>query len=131
MYVKRFALGLLVSASLFALLAFAQQPASVAKVEVTSSANEAEVGQQIKLTVVAKDANGKVLNQEPSTYFAGPFDAATADENGVVRLHGPGEVIAGAIVGGKNGITSIVVKPASIKTVEIAEIKSPVVVGGT
>src|SRR5215510_9807531 len=128
MYVKRFALGLMVSGSLFALVAFAQQPASVAKVEVTSSANEAEVGQQIKLTVVAKDANGRVLNEQPSTYFAGPFDAATADENGVVRLHGPGEVIAGAMVGGKSGFTTITVKPSSIKTVEVAEIKSPVVV---
>jgi len=131
MYVKRFALGLLVSASLFALLAFAQQPASVAKVEVTSSANEAEVGQQIKLTVVAKDANGKVLNEQPSTYFAGPFDAATADENGVVRLHGPGEVIAGAMVGGKSGFTTITVKPSSIKTVEVARLTAPLVVGGT
>ena len=131
MYVKRFALGLLVSASLFALLAFAQQPASVAKVEVTSSANEAEVGQQIKLTVVAKDANGRVVNEQPSTYFAGPFDAATADETGVVRLHGPGEVIAGAMVGGRSGFTKITVKPSSIKTVDVAPVRAPLVVGGT
>src|SRR5262245_44885786 len=131
MNIKRFALGIIVSVSLFAFLAFAQQPSAVATVEVTASPKQAEVGQQVKLTVVAKDAGGKVVNEQPSTYFAGPFDAATADENGVVRLHGPGEVIAGAIVGGKNGITRIVVKPASIKKVEIAEIKSPVVVGGT
>src|SRR5262245_53161741 len=131
MYIKRFALGLMVSASLFALPAFAQQPAQVAKVEVTSSAKEAEVGQQIKLTVTARDANGKVVNEQPSTYFAGPFDAATADEAGVVRLHGPGEVIAGAMVGGKSGFTTITVKPSSIKTVEVAPLKAPLVVGGT
>ena len=72
MYIKRFALGVIVSASLFALIAFAQQ-SSVATVEVTASQKEAEVGQQVKLTVVAKDANGKVLNERPSTYFAGPL----------------------------------------------------------
>jgi hypothetical protein len=130
MYIKRFALGLIVSVSLFALIALAQQ-SSVATVEVTASQKEAEVGQQVKLTVIAKDAGGKVLNEQPSTYFAGPFDAATADENGVIKLHGPGEVIAGAIVGGKNGFTKITVKPASIKTVEIEAVKTPLVVGGT
>ena len=130
MHIKRFALGVIVSASLFALIAFAQQ-SSVATVEVTASQKEAEVGQQVKLTVVAKDASGKVLNEQPSTYFAGPFDAATADENGIIKLHGPGEVIAGAIVGGKNGFTKITVKPASIKTVEIEAVKAPLVVGGT
>ena len=36
--------------------------------------------------MVAKDATGKVVNVQPSTYFAGPFDAATADENGVLKL---------------------------------------------
>ena len=131
MHIKRFALGVIVSASLFALIAFAQQPAVVATVEVTSNPKEAEVGQQVKLTVVAKDTNGKVLSEKPSTYFAGPFDAATADENGVLKLHGPGEVIAGAIVGGKTGFARIMVKPASIKTVEIATMKAPLVVGGT
>lgn len=131
MHIKRFALGIIVSASLFALIAVAQQSGSVATVEVTSSAKEAEVGQQVKLTVIAKDANGKVVNEQPSTYFAGPFDAATADDSGVIRLHGPGEVVAGAIVGGKSGITKITVKPASIKTVEIAALKAPLVVGGT
>src|SRR5215510_7156100 len=130
MNIKRFALGIIVSVSLFAFLAFAQQPSPVATVEVTASPKEAEVGQQVKLTVVAKDASGKVVNEPPSTFFAGPFDAATADENGVIRLHGPGEVTVGAIVGGKPGFAKIIVRPAGIKTVEVAEIKAPIVVGG-
>jgi hypothetical protein len=128
MLVTRLALGVIAVTFLFSGIAFGQQ---VAIVEVTSSAKEAEVGQQIKLTAVAKDERGNVVNEAPSTYFAGPFDAATADENGVVRLHGPGEVIAGAIVGGKTGFTKIVVKPAGIKTVEIPGLKAPLVVGGT
>lgn len=110
-------------------LAFGQP--RVATVEITPSAKEAEVGQQIKLTAVAKDEKGNVVNEAPSTYFAGPFDAATADENGILRLHGPGEVIAGAIVSGKTGFTKIMVKPAGIRKVEIAEISAPLVVGGT
>jgi hypothetical protein len=127
MFVKRFVLGIILC-SCFALPAFAQQP-SVATVEVTASQKEAEVGQEVKLTVVAKDANGKVVNVAPSTYFAGPFDAAAADENGVVKLVGPGEVIAGAMVSGKPGFTTIVVKPAGIKTVEINSVAAPITVG--
>ena len=85
----------------------------------------------MKLTAIAKDASGNVVNVEPSTYFAGPFDAAAADENGNLKLFGPGEVIAGAIVGGKTGFTKIMVKPATIKTIQIKSIKTPLVVGGT
>ncbi len=92
---------------------------------------EAEVGQRVKLTVVAKDAAGKVVNESPSTFFAGPFDIANADENGLVRLFGPGEVTAGAIVGGKTGFTTFTVKPATIKTVEITSITTPLVAGST
>ena len=87
--------------------------------------------QQVKLAVVAKDAAGNVVNEPPSTYFAGPFDAAAADDSGNVKLFGPGEVIAGAIVGGKTGFTKFIVKPASIKTVEIKSITTPLVIGST
>lgn len=128
MFVTRFVLGIIALTLLFGGSVLGQQ---VATVEVTSSAKEAEVGQQVKLTAVAKDSKGNIVNVAPSTYFAGPFDAATADDSGVVRLHGPGEVIAGAIVGEKTGFTKIVVKPAGIKTVEIPGLKAPLVVGGT
>lgn len=101
----------------------------VATVEVTASQKEAEVGQQVKLTVIAKDSAGTVVNDQPSTYFAGPFDSAAADENGVIRLFGAGEVIVGAIVGGKTGFTKIMVGPAGIKTVEIAPWAAPITVG--
>ena len=122
---------------IFALTALAQQPgptppiSAVKTVEVKASPNEAEVGQQVTLTVVARDAAGNVVNEQPSTYFAGPFDAAAADDSGVVKLFGPGEVIAGAIVGGKTGFTKFMVKPATIKTVEIKSITTSLVVGST
>src|SRR5437588_3437491 len=120
----------------FAISVFAQQPSptttsSVKTVEVTASVKEGEVGQQVKLTVVAKDASGNVVKEEPSTFFAGPFDIAAADDSGNVKLFGAGEVTAGALVGGKPGFTTFKVKPATIKTVEISSIKSPIAVGTT
>src|SRR5438128_4623217 len=112
----------------------AHQPnptSAVATVEVTPSLKEAEVGQQVKLTVVAKDASGNVVKEEPSTFFAGPFDIAAADDSGNVKLFGAGEVTAGALVGGKPGFTTFRVKPATIKTIEINTIRSPISVGST
>src|SRR5437762_815290 len=113
----------------------AQQPSTtsaVATVEVTASVKEAEVGQQVKLTVVAKDASGNLVKEEPSTYFAGPFDIAATDDNGNVKLFGAGRVTAGAVfANNKAGVTTFNVKPATIKTVEINGIKSPISVGST
>lgn len=123
---------LLISSNLLA-----QQPtptpaeSAVKTVEVSASVKEAEVGQQVKISVVAKDASGNVVNEQPSTYFAGPFDAAAADENGNIKLVGPGQVIAGAIVGGKPGFTAIIVKPPTIKTIEINSLKTPLIAGST
>ena len=104
---------------------------TVATVQVTPSAQEAEVGQKVKLTVTATDASGNVVKEQPSVYFAGPFDIAAVDDDGNVSLFGAGEVTVGAIVGGKPGVTTFIVKPPSIKTIEIGTLKSPLVVGGT
>jgi hypothetical protein len=110
----------------------AKNPApTVANVQITPSVKEAEVGQDVKLTVVATDASGNVVKEQPSTYFAGPFDIAAADDNGNVKLFGTGEVTVGAIVGGKPGITTFMVKAPSIKTIEIHSLKKPIVVGGS
>jgi hypothetical protein len=118
---------------LLAITTLAQQPgptSAVATVEVKAAVTEAEVGQQVKLTVVAKDAAGRVLNEKPTSFFAGPFDIANADDNGVVRLFGPGEVTAGAVfANNKSGFTTFMVKRATIKTVEIKAITTPLVAG--
>ncbi len=104
---------------------------AVKNVQVTASAKEAEVGQEVKLTVVATDASGKVLSEKPSTYFAGPFDIAAVDDDGNVKLFGTGEVIVGALVGGTPGFTTFMVKAPGIKTIELGALKSPLVVGGS
>jgi uncharacterized protein YjdB len=118
---------------LFSLNITAQQAntAAVKNVQITASTREAEVGQQVKITVVATDASGTVISDKPSTYFAGPFDIAAVDDEGNVRLFGTGQVTVGAIVGGKPGFTTFMVKAPSVKTVEISSIKSPLVVGGS
>lgn len=122
--------------TLLLLLSFevmAQQSATsaVKTVQVTASAKEAEVGQEIKLTVVATDASGKVVNEQPSTYFAGPFDIAAVDDDGNVKLFGTGEVTVGAIVGGTAGFTTFMVKAPGVKTIEISPLKKPLVAGGS
>ena len=126
-------LTVVVATLLFSLNIAAQQAntAAVKNVQITPSTREAEVGQQVKLTVVATDASGTVISDKPSTYFAGPFDIAAVDDEGNVRLFGTGQVTVGAIVGGKPGFTTFMVKAPSVKTVEISSIKSPLVVGGS
>ena len=118
--------------SLNALAQTASTTASVVKtVQVTSSVKEAEVGQQVKLTVVASDATGTAINEKPSTYFAGPFDIAAVDDDGNVKLFGTGEVTVGAIVGGIPGLTTFKVKAPSVKTIEVGSLKHPLMVGGS
>ena len=126
-------LTVLAATLLFSLNITAQQAntAAVKNVQITPSTREAEVGQQVRLTVVATDASGNVISDKPPTYFAGPFDIAAVDDEGNVRLFGTGQVTVGAIVGGKPGFTTFMVKAPSVKTVEISSIKSPLVVGGS
>ena len=109
----------------------AQTTSKVKTVEVTTSAKEAEVGQELKLKVVATDESGKIISDKPSTYFAGPFDIAAVDNNGNLKLFGTGEVIVGALVGGKPGFTTLMVKAPGVKTIELSSLKAPIVAGGS
>jgi uncharacterized protein YjdB len=130
---KKFFAVVLVTISLLTISVAAQQTNSsvVKTVIVTAPVKETEVGQQVQVSVVAKDASGNIVNEKPSTYFAGPFDIAAADENGVIKVFGSGEVTAGAIVGGQAGFVTFVVKPASVKSIEISPIASSLLVGST
>ena len=129
---KALGVAILLSISVLAQQKDTAPAASTVKtVQVTPSVKEAEVGQQVKLSVTAMDDAGKVVNEKPSTYFAGPFDIAAVDDDGNVKLFGTGEVTVGAIVGGKPGLTTFMVKAPGIKTIEIGSLKTPVVVGDT
>src|SRR5690349_14163209 len=128
-------LFVVITVGLFWANGYAQGPnpatatSTIKTVQVTASTKEAEVGQQVKITVVAMDAAGNVVKETPSAFFAGPFDIATADDNGTVKLFGTGEVTVGAIVGGTPGFVTFKVKAPSVKTIEIAPLATPLVVG--
>ena len=107
------------------------QAAVVKAVKVLVPVKEAEVGQQVKVSVAATDASGNAVNEKPSAYFAGPFDIAAVDDDGNVKLFGTGQVTVGAIVGGVPALTTFMVKPPSIKTIEVSPLKTPLVAGGS
>ena len=107
-----------------------QNAASIKTIEIKSPAIEAEVGKPLKFTAVAKDEAGRTVNEKPSAWFAAPFDLANAAEDGTVSFFQPGEVLVGAIVGGKPGFTKIMVKTMPITRVDIDPVKHSLVVGG-
>src|SRR5688500_8854452 len=74
----------------FGALALAQQNSAVKTVEITPATIEAEVGQQLKFTVVGKDETGKTVAQAATAWFASPSDTGSADESGTVTLFQPG-----------------------------------------
>ncbi len=124
------AITLLIPSNARAQQASASAPASNVKaVQVSVPVKEAEVGQEVQVTVVATDASGKAVNEKPSTFFAGPFDIAAVDDDGKVKLFGIGEVTVGAIVGGVPALTTFMVKPPSVKTIEVTPMKTSLVVG--
>ncbi len=128
-----------VCASLFAFLSFSiaskAQNGNVSPViksaEIQPTKPDIEVGQKIQFSVVAKDDQGRTLNEKPSVWFAVPFDLAKADENGNVSFYQPGEVMVGALIGGKPVFTKVVVKQAPIKVIDIDPLPSALTVGGT
>ena len=123
--------------AIVATAAFGRQQAEPAKteqspvktVEITAGVTEAEVGQQLKLTAVAKDESGKTLDVKPAVWFAAPFDVVSADDSGNISFYNPGEAQVGAVVAGKVGSLRIRVKPASVTSIELPS-KTQVVVGG-
>jgi len=117
-------------------IATAQAPAatpaaSVKTIEITPAKPDITVGQKIKFTAVAKDANGNVVNATPSTWFAVPFDLAGADSSGNISFFSPGEVLLGALVGGKPGFIKVMVKPGPVTRIDIEPVKTSLVVGAT
>jgi hypothetical protein len=110
----------------------ASNSAAVAKVEIKAPVAEAEVGKPLQFTVTALDAEGKpIAGVKATTWFAAPFDLAVAGEDGMVNFYNPGEVMVGAIAGGKLGFMTINVKPTPAARIDITPITTPLNVGGT
>src|SRR5207302_9033367 len=101
-----------------------------ARVDLTPARIEAEVGQTVKFTVAAFDEEGHKLDLKPTAWFAAPFDSAAAvDQNGSVVFYAPGEIRVGAIVGGKPGFATVIVKPQSVARIDVEPVNGPIAVG--
>jgi hypothetical protein len=103
----------------------------VITIEITPAQTEYEVGQHVKFSAVAKDESGKPLNEKPARWRAMPFDAAAIDDSGNTDFYQPGEVTISVVIAGKPHITTILVKPAPVKTLMIDPPSPRIVVGGT
>jgi len=101
------------------------------RVEISPAKADAEIGQTLKFTAAAYDTTGAKLDQKPSAWFAGPFDAAAADDSGSVTFYYAGEIRVGAIVGGKPGYAIVTVKPQRAARLELSSSRIKVPVGGS
>ncbi len=100
-------------------------------VVITAPTTNISVGQKVKFTVVVKDSKGNIVKTPQVVWMAAPFDLAAADESGVVSFFHPGEVLVGAIVGGKPAFATVKVKPNPVTSIDIEPLKTPLVVGAT
>ena len=106
-------------------------PTSTKLAELRPATEDISVGQKVKFTAVVKDASGNKTNAPASAWFAAPFDLAGVDESGTVSFFSPGEVLVGAIVGGKTVLTRVMVKPGPVTRIDILPVKAPLVVRAT
>ena len=74
------------------------------RVQISPGVVDAEVGQTIRFSAAAYDANGGVIAAKPTAWLAAPFDVGAADDDGLVTLFAAGELKVGAIVNGKTGL---------------------------
>jgi uncharacterized protein YjdB len=109
----------------------AQEPASAKVFEIAPATQEISVGQKVKFAATVKDAAGNKTSAPASAWFAAPFDLAGVDESGTVSFFNPGEVLVGAIVGGRTVLTRVTVKPGPVTRVDIEPLKASLVVGSS
>jgi hypothetical protein len=112
-------------------ISIAQEPASANLARLIPATTDISVGQKVKFTAAGKDANGNATNPPATAWFAAPFDLAGVDESGTVSFFSPGEVLVGAIVGGKAVMVRVNVKPGPVTRVDVEAVKAPLVVGAT
>jgi hypothetical protein len=126
-------LTLILSLSIAAAAIGAQEPAPTGPrpevVRIVAPATEAEVGQTLTFKAEAFDAAGKKIDAQPSAWFATPFDAGVAEQNGSVTAFAAGELVVGAIVNGKPGTITIRVKPESVARIDVVAPAQSLVVG--
>jgi uncharacterized protein YjdB len=105
--------------------AFAQTPGGPKTIKINPETAEAEVGQQLKMTLAGLEGEGKAM------WIALPSDIAAVDDSGAVTFFASGAVQVIAIVAGsKPAVAKINVKPARVKQISFSKLNAPLVVGG-
>src|SRR5262245_60923862 len=69
------------------------------------------------------------MELQPTAWFGSPFDTAAADENGIATFFLPGEAKIGAMIGGKPGFATVIVKPQRVARIDITPLPAPIAVG--
>jgi hypothetical protein len=108
-----------------------EEVSKVATVEVTPDQTTTPVGSKVQFKAVAKDSAGQPLPDPVKLWFAAPFDAATAGDNGEVSFVEPGEITIGAVVGKKIGYAHVSVEKPHIASIVIAAPAVPLAVGSS
>jgi hypothetical protein len=109
-------------------IATAQQT-SAKIAELTPETTDISVGQKVKFVATLKDAAGNKTSAPATAWFAAPFDLAGVDESGTVSFFNPGEVMVGAIIGGKPVFTRVMVKAGPVTRIDVETPRGPLVVG--
>src|SRR5262245_20921743 len=99
------------------------------RVQITPRVTEAQAGQQMAFSAVGYDAAGNQMDAKPTAWFATPGDTAYADEQGVVTFVHSGEVRVGALINGKQGFLTVMVKPQAVARIDIQVPATPISVG--
>ena len=92
----------------------------IATVEVIPAQTTAEIGAKVQFKAVAKDASGNALPDPVKFWYSAPMDISGCDENGLVTIFQPGEIIVGAFIGGKSGYAHITVGKPHIEKIDLA-----------
>ncbi len=126
-----FAIAMIATSTLLVLAQSGSARAPAKSLSISPQKTVAEVGQRVQFTVSSTDATGKTTTEKSHVWFAAPFDLAGVDETGSVTFYQPGLATIGVLVAGKPVFTTVRVKPAAVKNVEVIPVSSSLIVGGT
>ena len=102
----------------------------VATVEVTPAAPTIEAGgDTVRLTAVAKDADGNVLSGRVPTWTTSDAAAATVASSGLVTGVAPGATTVTATIEGQTGTSSVTVVQAAVASVTVTPASATLEVG--
>jgi len=107
------------------------EKSNIARVEVTPGTANAAIGGKLTFTAVAKDKDGNTLPDKVKFWYAAPFDAAGANQNGEISFFQPGEITVGATIGSKIGYARVTVSKPHIARIDVRAPAQALFAGGS